>query len=90
MEILTSLDFDVIFELNIQNLLISGQKYDIHGTSGHIYNIISTPSFQMNSQFLNYALVKASDATWFSIVGIKVKISKINYLYFLHSILVWK
>ena len=53
-----------------------GQKFDIHGTSGHIYNIISTPTFQMNAMFLNYPLIKVSDATWFSVVGMKVIIAE--------------
>ena len=48
-----------------------GQKFDINGESGHIYNIISTPTVQMNSLFMHYPLIKKSDATWMSVVGVK-------------------
>jgi len=56
------------------------QEYEIHGISGHIYNIISFYNLQLNAKFLHYDTEFLSEySTWFSEVGLQYE--KLVYIY---------
>jgi len=58
-----------------------GQNYQVHGTSGQVYNILSTPNFQYNALFTYLESGKARKGTqpfshpgnYFGAVGLQIK-----------------
>jgi len=58
-----------------------GQSYQVHGTSGQVYNILSTPNFQYNALFSYLESGKARKGTqafshpgnYFGAVGVQIK-----------------